>query len=238
MPYNGEGVQALVCALDDMKNSTLVYVDLSRQRVLKCLAYYEEFKSVLARCNQGFDFNAEMSKACVSIGEENYFRLPEGKKEIVALVANLLMEFDRVSMLTFLHMFFPAKTETESFDFFMQGVVEPFKLALVDLVVNGIEETPKVVERTVEFASAGVQQQAEHLIRDVYYVINSASIDDELRSNLSVMLEGFAAALDARDSLMIRAIWLGFKGALEAARLCKKEVAQIDEVLRQYLLSK
>ncbi|MDE6059865.1 MAG: hypothetical protein K2G31_00095, partial [Clostridia bacterium] len=76
MPYNGEGVQALVCALDDMKNSTLVYVDLSRQRVLKCLAYYEEFKSVLARCNQGFDFNAEMAKACVSIGNENYFRLP------------------------------------------------------------------------------------------------------------------------------------------------------------------
>ena len=238
MPYNGEGVQALVCALDDMKNSTLVYADLSRQRVLKCLAYYEEFKSVLARCNQGFDFNAEMTKACVVIGEENYFRMPEGKKEIVALVANLLMEFDRVSMLTFLHTFFPATTEKESYDFFMQGVVEPFKLAIVDLVVNGIEDAPKVVERTVEFASSGVQQQAEHLVRDVYYVISSASIDEELRSNLSVMLEGFAAALDMRDSLMIRAIWLGFKGALEAAKLCKKEVEQIDEVLRQYLLSK
>ena len=238
MPYNGEGVQALVYALEDMKNSTLVYVDLSRQRVLKCLAYYEEFRSVLSRCNQGFDFNAEMAKVCVSIGDENYFRLPEDKKSIVAVVANLLMEFDRVSMLTFLHMFFPAKTDAESFAFFMQGVVEPFKLALVDLVVHGIEEEPKVVERTVEFASSGIQQQTEHLIRDAYYAISTANIDDNTRKNLLVMLEGFAAALDARDTLIIRAIWIGLKGALDAARLCKKEVVQIDDVLRQYLVSK
>ena len=53
-----------------------------------------------------------------------------------------------------------------------------------------------------------------------------------------VMLEGFAAALDARDSLMIKAIWLGLRKALTAQRLCKKEVEKVDEVLRMYLVTK
>ena len=62
------------------------------------------------------------------------------------------------------------------------------------------------------------------------------TLDD--RADYMVMLEGFAAALDARDSLMIKAIWLGLKKALNAQRLCKKEVEQINEVLRMYLVTK
>ena len=52
------------------------------------------------------------------------------------------------------------------------------------------------------------------------------------------MLEGFSAALDARDTLMIKALWLGVRKALSALGLCEKEIASMDELLRLYLVSK
>lgn len=240
MPYNGEGVQALVCALDDMKNSNLIYVEKCLPRVLKCLAYYEEFKQALLYCNQGFDYPTEMNKACMLINGEYVFRLPSANKNIVALVSNLLIGFDRepTSVITFIDMFYPAASKQESFDFFIKGVIEPFKLSLVDLVVNGIDEEPKIVERTVEFASPGIQQQTEYLVTQMCNTIKVANIDDDLRSELLTMLEGFAIALDSRDSLIIRAIWYGLRGALVLVKLCKTEIPQINETLRMYLISK
>ncbi len=237
MPYSGEGVQALVCALDDMKNATVIYAAESIRRVLKCLAYYEEFRSALSYCNKGFDYRSEKERACGQINGDIVFMLPKAKKSLVALVANLLMEFDRDStyVVNFCDEYFRAENKQTSYDFFCGSVMTPFKLALVDLVVNGIEEDPKVVERTVDFAPSGLQQQTEYLIVNIYDAVSALA--SEQREPLSVMVEGFAAALDARDSLMIRAVWYGLKGALDSAKICKKEIAQIDETLRLYLLS-
>ena len=59
MNYNGEGVHALVCAVEDLTNSNLIFVDRKLKPVLKCLAYYPEFRSVFSKCNQGFDYDSE-----------------------------------------------------------------------------------------------------------------------------------------------------------------------------------
>ena len=61
MNYNGEGVHALVCAVEDLSNSNLIFVDRKLKPVLKCLAFYPEFRSVLSKCSQGFDYEAEKS---------------------------------------------------------------------------------------------------------------------------------------------------------------------------------
>lgn len=240
MPYSGEGVQALVCALDDMKSANVIYVESSLQRVLKCLAYYNEFRDALAYCNKGFDYQAEKEKAYTRINDDNVLLLPKSKKNLVALVANLLLEFDRNTsdLVTFVNTFFPSENKQTSFNFFFDGVMVPFKLALVDIVVNGVDEEPKIVERSVDFAPSGLQQQTEYWLLSIFDTVRSGSLDEELRSQFTVMLEGLAAALDARDSLMIRAIWLGLKGALENAKLCKKEIAKIDDALRLYIVSK
>lgn len=51
--YSGEGVNALVCALTDMQNTNIIYAEGKLTKVLQCLAFYGEFKSALAFCNQG-----------------------------------------------------------------------------------------------------------------------------------------------------------------------------------------
>ena len=240
MEYNGEGIHALVCAVEDLQSSNLIFIDRKLKPLLKCLAYYPEFRTVLSYCNQGFDYDAEKRKAFAKLGDSDVFRMPKNPKTIVALVSNMLVEFDAGSMdiVTFSSRFFPTETKQASFEQCCAKVVEPFKLALVSLVIDGIEEEPKAVERTVEFASSGLHQQTEYLIVAMYNNLQEAAMEEEERAEFMVMLEGFAAALDTRDSLMIKAVWTGLKKALNAKKLCQKEVEKTNDVLRLYLVTK
>lgn len=240
MEYNSEGVHALVCALEDLQNANLIFVDKKLPAVLKCLAYYAEFRTVLSYCNQGFDYQTEKKKAMGRIGDSNIFRLPKNPKLTVALVANMLVEFDAGSMdiVSFSSMYFPAPTKQESWEECFIRMIEPFKLALVSLVIDGVDDEPVQVERTVDFASSGLHQQTEYLLVAMANAVQEANFEVKEREEFTLMLEGFAAALDSRDSLMIKAIWLGLKKALTAQKLCLKEIQKVDEALKLYLIIK
>ena len=47
MEYTGEGIEALVTAIDDFESASLIMTDKKLKAVLRCLAYYEEFRTVL-----------------------------------------------------------------------------------------------------------------------------------------------------------------------------------------------
>ena len=239
MAYTSEGVQAFICALDDLQKSNVMYAGFKLTRVLKCLAFYNEFRGVLAYCNRSFDYEAEKSKAFAKSGDADVLRLPKSSKGLVAFVANLLLEFDKGSLdiIKFSCTYFPDISMQESYKRFIEMVVVPFKLALVEFVVNGIAEQPEVVERTVEFAHNGLNQQTEYLIVNMYEAVQGASLEDDTRADLLVMIEGFAAALDARDALMIKAIWIGLKNILSEVGLCRKEISELDDTLRMFLVS-
>lgn len=239
MEYNSEGVHALVCALEDLQNSNLIFIDKKLPSVLKCLAYYPEFRTVLSYCNQGVDYQTELRKACGKIGDSNVFRLPKNAKTLVALVSNMLVEFDAgdLDIVTFAATYFPAKTKQESWNECFIRIIDPFKLALVSFVIDGVDEEPVQVERTIEFVSSGLHQQTEYLLVAMANAVQESSLEASEREELSLMLEGFAAALDSRDALMIKAIWLGLKKALVGNKLCLKEVEKVNEVLRLYLVA-
>ena len=82
--------------------------------------------------------------------------------------------------------------------------------------------------------NAKLRARAEAQMR----AVNEASLNETDRQDLLLMLEGFSAALDTRDTLMIKAVWLGVKKALAALKMCSKEIAAVDELLRLYLVSK
>ncbi len=240
MEYKSEGVHALVCALEDLQNSNLIFVDRNLPAVLKCLAYYPEFRQVLSHCHQGFDYQLEKRKACGKIGDSNVFRLPKNPKTLVALVSSMLLEFDAgdMDLVTFASVYFPHPSKQASWDECFVRVIEPFKLALVNLVVDGYEEEQEEVERHIEFASSGLHQQTEYLLVAMANAVQEAQLDESVRGEFQVILEGFAAALDSRDSLMIKAIWLGLKHALNTYKLCKKEIEKVNDVLKLYLVIK
>ncbi|MBR4801046.1 MAG: hypothetical protein IK048_05205 [Clostridia bacterium] len=240
MAYDKEGVHALVCALEDVKNSNLIFVDKNLRNVLKCLAFYEEFRTVLAYCNKNFDYETEKRKALTRVGDSNILRLPKNPKTLVALVSNMLVEFDAGAMdiLGFSASFCPADTKQESFDVLYNKLLEPFKLALVNFVVEGIREDAPEISHQVEFAHSGLTEQVEYLLVGMAKAVQEAQLSDELRAEFGVMLEGFSVALDSRDSLMIKAIWTGLRRALADEKLALQEIEKVDEALRLYLISK
>lgn len=240
MEYKGEGIEALVAVLDDMQGSNLILVDKKVKSLLKCLAYYEEFRTVLAYCNNGFDYQAEKRKALVKIGERSFLRLPKNPVTLVALVANMLVDFDDGTMdfVSFAGDYFPADTKQDSFDKCFASFMESFKVALVSLVVDGAPVDEKPVEREVEFAANGLQQQTEYLLVAMVNAVQESKMNEAERADYMLMLEGFAAALDSRDSLMIKSIWFGLKKALGAVKLCQKEIQRVDDMLKLYMVVK
>ncbi len=238
MAYSGEGVNALVCAVDDLEKSTLIYVDLRLRALLKCLAYYEEFKNVLAICYRGFDYEAEKARALGKIGDSFVFRLPKEQKTLVALVSRMLVEFDSgdSDILSFAVAYFPGESKQESFSAFCDKVVEPFKRALVDFVWEGIDDGTQHIGRVAELAPNGLRPQTEHLLISMMNAVKDIAPDN--RGDLPMMIEGLAAALDARDTLMIKCVWQGLRLMLSDRKLCEKDVREMDEVMRLYLIAK
>lgn len=238
MAYSGEGVNALVCAVDDLERSTLIYVDLRLRALLKCLAHYEEFKSVLTICYRGFDYDAEKERALGQIGDSYVFRLPKEQKQLVALVSCMLLEFDagEADILSFAEAYFPSQSKQESFALMCEKVIEPFKRALVDFVWSGIDDGTQDIKRVAELAPNGLRPQTEHHLISMMNAVRDIAPDD--RGDLPMMIEGLAAALDSRDTLMIKCIWQGLRAMLNERKLCAKDVREMDELMRMYLISK
>ena len=53
MEYTGEGIEALVAAVDDIENASLIIADKKIRALLRCLAYYEELRTVIEDCAKG-----------------------------------------------------------------------------------------------------------------------------------------------------------------------------------------
>ena len=240
MEYTGEGIEALVAALDDLQNAGLIMADKKIKAVLKCLAYYDEFRTVLAYCSDGFDYAAEKRKALQKAGDYHVLRLPKNAKTLVPLVAGLLVEFDdgTEDFISFCATYYPAADRQGSMTACCADMLERFKLDIVSLVVEGVKEDAPLAPRTVEFAQDGLQKQTEYLLVAMVRAVDDGSLSEEDRKDLLTMLEGYSAALDTRDTLMIKAVWLGVKRALTSLKMCAKEIAAMDELLRLYLVSK
>lgn len=239
MEYNSESINALSCAIDDMKTASLIYVDKKLRAVLKCLAYYQDLRRVLTACSKGFDYGFEKEVSFGRMGDNYVLRLPGDDRKLVALVTNLLVEFDAgtADLYGFVVTFFPASAQQESFDKFYRTMMEPFKLAVVRFVKEGVEEQPDApVERDVKFASTGLQKRTEYLIYNISKAVHE--FNGDARNDCIVMLEGLASAIDSRDSLMIRAMWIGLRRTLESEGLCAKERAEFDGVLKMYMMTK
>lgn len=240
LEYTGEGIEALVAAVEEIENASLIMTDKKIRALLKCLAYYEEFRTVIEYCSKGADYPAEKKKALVRKGEYRAFRLPKSPTSVVVLGVGLLTEFDSgtADFLDFCSDWFPAESKQGSLERCCREFFEPFKFALAGLVVEGIKEEVPLVDREVEFAHDGLQEQAEYLLVALVRGVNEGKMSETDRGELLTMLEGFSAALDSRDILMIKAVWLGIKRSLAAYKLCADEIVKTDELLRLYLVSK
>lgn len=237
-----EGMNAFVAILEDMAASPVVMSAKKIKSLLKCIAYYDELRAVVDIAKDDFDFEETMSRCYVEVGSAASFRMPMGTKDKVAVVVSLLLEFDqgKRDFYDFLTKCFPDDSAVDSYIQFCIKVLRPFKEAMLSLIENGDKEefAPSAIREEVEFANDGIQHQTEYFIMTIVEKVKTLNISDSERADILVMIEGFAASIDNRDTLMIRAIWLGLKKVLSSHKTCAHEISKLEESLRLYLVIK
>lgn len=240
MEYKGEGIEALAALIEEMKRSSLIFLDKKVKELLKLLAYYDEFRYVLTEVNKNYNHTDGKRRALVTFVGNDVIKIPTDNKELVAFVSNLLVEFDsgEMDIMDFASRYFPSDSTQNSVNLFMTELMDPFKKALAYLVVNGVEEEYKGEGRVVAFAANGIYEQTESIIVHMIDEINESNLNEKDKEDCFLMLEGLAAALDTRDILMIRAIWCGLKKEFEKNNLCKVQIGRMEEQMKLYLVLK
>lgn len=233
-------MNAFVDVIEDMAASPLVMSGKKIRAILKCLAYYDELKTAVESARQGFDYDDTMKRCYVSVNSAASFRMPSSIKEKVAIFVCLMLEFDQGTrdFYDFILKCFPAESAVDSYIKFCVKVLRPFKEAVLKMAEFGDIEEFKPTLNEVEFASGGLQDQTEYLVLNIVDKVKVANISDAERSDILSMLEGFAAAVDSRDSLMIRSLWIGLKKVLKYSKLCDSEISKLEQALRLYLVVK
>jgi hypothetical protein len=237
---HSEGLNAFSEILEDMAASPVVMSAKKIKTLLKCVAYYDELKTAVEIAKDGFDYESAMKRCYAEFGNSASFRMPVGIKDKIAIVLGLLLEFDEGErdFYDFIVKCFPAESAVDSYILFCIKVLRPFKNAMIELVEHGDAEDLHSKINEVDFASGGLQDQTEYFVLNIVDEVKAANIDNDERADLLCILEGFAAAIDSRDSLMIRSLWLGLKKALVAQKLAAPLIPKLEQALRLYLVIK
>lgn len=134
--YNNEAVAAFSAQCDEFIGSKLIMSNQKIRMLLRCMAYYDELKKLAYDCRFNFDYDDEYNRAIVNLGTATIFRLPASLRKRVALILCLLLDFDegRRDFVKFVQDFYRADDKNDSYVGFINGIIAPFKEAVLTLL--------------------------------------------------------------------------------------------------------
>ncbi len=237
-----EAREAFITTVEDMANSIIVLQSKKIRSLLRCIAYYDELRTVVDRARAGFDFNTVASEALVRTQSGWTFKMPSQNKNAIALVLALFIEVDtgKLDFVDIVSQFFPSRDVAKSFSTFCEVVIKPFKFAFLTMLDElGLENPEQVAqrEREIDFVSGGLAKQTAYYVAKMREAVKLSKQSDETKLELICMLDGLDSALMACDSLMIKAVWLGVSFRLKAYNLCEREIQEVQKLIKMFLLT-
>lgn len=238
-----KALKAFDATIEDMAASPVVMSSKKMKLVLKCLVYYPELFEILEKSRENFDYEITLENSLFEEGEDDLsFKMPESSKDKVALISNLLYEFDmeKKDFYLFLSKCFSHKNILHSYEDFCKFVLRPFKEAFMELYHgdNKEPEIEQIEEQEVEFVGEGLEIQTEHAMKSIMSDIQNSKLKTDQKNELRVQYEGLKSAFNRRDALLIKALWLGFEKELKHHKLCSKQIKEMQSLLQLYLTSK
>ena len=195
-------------ACTDTQNAKIILADAKIGKILKIILESSDLFATVGECLINFNYDVEKQKAQVkNDGKPLYFKLPQDRKKVVALVFNLLSEFDthKLDLHSFIKEYF---TSGDSFDMsyaflnFVHKVIFPFRDALceimsgedeeIDLISNkqNIEEQKEIVtkEKIDEEYEEKETEEVGDLLGDFYSQVNRVlkQIKDTVNNDIKV----------------------------------------------------
>lgn len=235
-----EALAAFIAQCEDFKGSRPVMIQQKLRLLLKCMAYYDELKTLVEQCAAGFDYDREYSKCINNLGTSIVFRLPSSNKKKVALTTALLLDFDepKRDFVRFIREFFPSSSHEESYRAFCEGVIVPFEQAVAELLTAAAAENQSgsAFERDAKAAEINIalSEQAANYIKNATDGVIAAHLTEGTRNDIIFMLDNFLTVLKLRDAQIIRGYWLGLKNTLRNYKLVNKFIENMEELLKDF----
>ena len=241
-PNTGDALRALETQYQNLIKSKFILCNIPMKNFLRCLAYYDEFSSVINKYKQNFDYKKELYKCTMEFNGVKTFTLPTIHSKIIPLVICLLLDFDdgTINITQFVLDYFPSASHNQSYYAFCDTIITPFYEALKE-VCSGGEVKPQedeitVADKQITIVNGGLFEQTEYLAQRLYDQVKKSNLSDEDREDCKIVIEGFVLATESCDSRRIKAAWIGMKNTLKIVKAMQSNLTKIEDLLNFYMV--
>ena len=211
--------------------------------LLRLVAFDKEIFAIAQDCIKSYNYSEEFDSSVVIINNRETLQLPKNRKRIVALVLNILRDFDKDSstICPFLERFYASSSPNASFELFVNDLIIPFREAIISLLEDDVEEfAEEPVDETanvVETVPEGALHSIDNIVRNIHTrLANIADIDPQLRADYDAIADGFYYTMTTRDVRLIRPMFLGFKYSLSDYKPISRDVKDAEAALKLFLI--
>ena len=235
-----------IACCDKYASSKLILSGQVLGELLRLIANEPELYAVLETSAKGFNFRQEFESAQIKTNMGYMLRLPQNKHALIALVASILYSIDSnsISVLDFLEKFYPSPDGVkESFPLMAQGLIVPFKNAVVS-VMRGEESRREEVEAldaindepSVKMPN-GVVVQGGMILRSMNkLIIEDGSIESRIKNEYLEILDGAIHALEIKDVKLVRSFYTAMRYVFADRRALSARLRELESCYRLYLI--
>ena len=233
-------------ACTDMTNAKLILADSKIGKILKCITSSSELISAVGETLINFNFESEFSKAQVKNELKTlYFKLPEEKTRLVALVYNILSAIDthQLDLHSFIRDFFINEIGDLSYGFtnFVYTMIFPFRDALCEMVGCGENKTEayETENQTEEESEESVEEQGvfveffddlSTILTQIKEVVNvDPKVKEDRKCDINITIEALLTSIDICNLKILNALLISLNNLIapiKSVRLYNQELQE------------
>ncbi|MBR1926013.1 MAG: hypothetical protein IJ837_04115 [Clostridia bacterium] len=249
-------------ACTDMQNAKIILADAKIGKILRIILESADLFATVGECLINFNYEIEKQKAQIkNDGKPLYLKLPQEQKKLVALVFNLLSEFDThtLDLHSFIREYF---TSGDSFDMsygflnFVHKVIFPFRDALCAILsgddeINLISTEQKVekeeVQKTVDEDSddenecveedllGNFYSQVNRVLKQIKDTINAdPKVKPDRRDEINITIDGMVQSMDIGNLKIMNALVISLYYLLAGIKSVRFYRDELQEVLSDF----
>ncbi len=238
-------------ACTDMTNAKLILADSKIGKILKCITSSSELISAVGETLINFNFESEFSKAQVKNELKTlYFKLPDDKTKLVALVYNILSAIDthQLDLHSFIRDFFINEIGDLSYGFsnFVYTMIFPFRDALCDMVSYGEKkaETCETEEITEEESDELIKKKGvfgeffddiSTIFTQIKEIVNTdPKVKEDRKCDINITIEALLTSIDICNLKILNALLISLNNLIAPIKSIRFYNQELQERLIKF----
>ncbi|MDR2047765.1 MAG: hypothetical protein LBP79_07800 [Clostridiales bacterium] len=228
---------ALEAACLNLINSKMILSSDKIRGILNIIASNEVLKGAIADAMTDFNYKRELLNAVYKFGSLIHFKLPPQPKKAVALVVNMLYEFDNgaLNFVEFVTTTFAGVRTEERYQNFVKAVVEPFIERARELIFA--EKTTALsaeekIDRQAYWVNGAMKDRAEYLVGSMHDLVVECAVPDAAAAHF--MIDGLIYTMEIGDLRLVKIAFLGLKSILNDYKQFAAPIADLEGIIRMY----